>query len=1050
MGVLGLYSYFESKSLGQRKSWSTTLPSHSSLWHDGHRSATTANSSSLKSSDSLTETTLTTVSSATSQQQQQQQQQTPQQRFFILDGNAYIHHLYCGQFEWIWGGQYSSFVNLLKAHIRALENAGFRLQFLFDGPLPVQKRQTRLTRDTEKIRKMSRVVGDLERYHVLGLGGSENTLTSSEGPGVEALANQAGGASSSGGQGNSNSGGSGSGAGGAGGRGYSHFLIPPLVMEVTLQTLRELGVDLLVCDGEADGLVAQLAMEKSMDINVDEAYAVSKDSDYFIYNTGSSTKGGYIPLDSLFVSTDPTTHATTVVATVYSQSAIADHLGIQPQFLPLFASLTGNDYVRPEVFEDQIARSLAAATGQKLSTANNTNHARIKATANFLKQYGAGTKKSDGRELTMEEIILGYDQVNRVMDQILEDREQLYLNESAEKRQELRSELIESMKQYSCSSLDDFLTKRSSKETSLASSKEPTPSNSIVNTPRPLTPSARGVWAGTSEGPSLSLSTVATLHKTKEAFRAGQFSFKLMDVVNNQVFWCTPFLEDTDRESAWLTSRELRKWIYGILARDLYLKNRVEIQDESDDQESEARQGQKVKAEFEVIEYVRRGDHLSAEIVTGASIMELDEMKKVVQAKASRKAARRISVMDVDPATPSSEAASIGDTITSMQVEQDLTHQQLQDKNMEINGDMDEARRTSLFLGILGADTAQVRALPRPFMILAATLRYLINALAHSKTRSAGMSVANFEIIAFVASVLFLRETYHPQSVAAPVRMEPGAGLEDNNNNNNNSIPITSSSSSSSSIPTAGLGGPSLVEAPPMTKRSLHLSTQYQHALAAVSLLANALRLEDMIPPLAQLFDGLLFQQALALARGGTMLEMRMQSAESVSMYYQILAAVEEDFIDTGEIDVAVVFRASGKKGSNSYSSQNPQSGGIGVAERPKLGIFGPDMEPVNPYGGHSTSSTHSSAGSLKASKSAGIQKKSTSKKRSGGSGSHGGRGGSRGGSSGSGGGGAFPSTILNMVVDHPMASLKTTSIILPTATLELAFHLEDGGHEVF
>jgi hypothetical protein len=49
-------------------------------------------------------------------------------------------------------------------------------------------------------------------------------------------------------------------------------------MEVTLQTLRALGVDLLVCDGEADGLVAQLAMEKSMDIGVDEAYAVSKDS----------------------------------------------------------------------------------------------------------------------------------------------------------------------------------------------------------------------------------------------------------------------------------------------------------------------------------------------------------------------------------------------------------------------------------------------------------------------------------------------------------------------------------------------------------------------------------------------------------------------------------------------------------------------------------------------------------------------------------------------------------------------------------------------------
>lgn len=73
--------------------------------------------------------------------------------------------------------------------------------------------------------------------------------------------------------------GNGNSSGGSGGnRSSSQFLIPPLVMEVTLQTLRSLGVEFMVCDGEADGLVAQLAMEKSMESDVDEAYAVSKDS----------------------------------------------------------------------------------------------------------------------------------------------------------------------------------------------------------------------------------------------------------------------------------------------------------------------------------------------------------------------------------------------------------------------------------------------------------------------------------------------------------------------------------------------------------------------------------------------------------------------------------------------------------------------------------------------------------------------------------------------------------------------------------------------------
>ncbi|KAF8943535.1 hypothetical protein BGZ47_005353 [Haplosporangium gracile] len=986
MGVLGLYSYFETKSLGQRKSWSTALPSPSSPSSQlGHVTSDAGGSLKRSYSPALDSSSTNPLA---------------KRRFFIFDGNAYIHHLYCGQFEWIWGGQYSSFVNLLTAHIRALKNSGFRLQFLFDGPLPVQKRQTRLTRDTEKIRKMSRVVGDLEHYHVLGLGGGCNTLTSSEGLGVEALANQAGGAG-----GGSGSGSGGGGAGGAGGKGYSHFLIPPLVMEVTLQTLRALGVELLVCDGEADGLVAQLAMEKSMDVGVDEAYAVSKDSDYFIYNTGSSAKGGYIPLDSLFVATDPSTGTTTVAATVYSQSAIAEHLGIRPHFLPLFASLTGNDYLRPEVFEDQIARSLAAATGQKLSAANNTNHARIKATANFLKQYGAGDGAGafngggEGREeISSSSLLSEHDQVKGIMDEILKDREQLYASETEERRQELRLALIESMEQYSPSIPDDFSTEESisSKKSSLPFSEEPTPSTSIAPSPDPSTHSAAaGLWAAPEK--SL-LSVVASLNKTKEAFRAGQFSFKLMDVVSNRMFWCTPFLEDTDRESAWLASRDLRRWIYGILARDLLLLEGGGLVG-AQEEEEESGPG----AELEVVEYVRRGDHLSAEIVMGASAMELDEMVKVVKAKAYKKSTRRISVMDIDSVTPSStsaiEISSVDSKSTSstMEIEpQDVPQQQTQDQ--EAGESMDETSRTNLFLGILGADTAQVRALPKPFMILAATLRYLINALAHSKTRSASISVANFEVIAFVASVLFLREMYYPetigqqQSTPAPAGTGTGAGSE------TSSIPTTPTLSSGTTLS----GPPSLVEAPPMTKRSLHLSTQYQHALATVSLLASALHLEDMIPPLAQLFDGLLFQQTLALARGGTLLEGRMQFSESVSTYHQILAAVEEDFVDTGEIDVVVVFRANRKGASGAPSGAG---GGVGST---LLGIFGPDMEPLNQL--PSFSSTSASGGSgLKGMKSAGIQKKSgSSKKRSGGGGggsngssSNGRGGGSRGGSGG-------------------------------------------------
>ncbi|KAF9990250.1 hypothetical protein BGZ75_002883 [Mortierella antarctica] len=908
MGVLGLYSYFESKSLGQRRSW------------------TTASSGRLPESPTDAEIP------------------TRPQRYFILDGNAYIHHLYCGQFEWIWGGQYSSFVKLLVAHITAIQASGFQLQILFDGPLPLQKLRTRLTRDTEKIHKLTRVMGDLEHYHILGLsnsargslgnGSTSSGVLSTTAEGLDALANNAGG------------------GGGAGSRSYSHFLIPPLVMEVTLQTLRSLGVDLMVCDGEADGLVAQLALEKSMDPNVEEAYAVSKDSDYFIYNTGSSTKGGYIPLDSLFVAMDPNTSGTTISATVYSQAAISEHLGIRPHFLPLFASLTGNDYLRPDVFEAQIAKALITTTGQKLAGTSNTNHSRIKATAAFLKQYGAGSEPTTLEHDNNPQEEEDKDRVLEVMDKVLQDRKELYPNEGDEKQQELRCALMESMDQYSS-----------------------------------LTPDLNFSALSTSA------QTMTGLDRMKEAFRTGQFSFKLMDVVCNKMFWCTPFLEDTDRESAWLVSRELRRWIYGVLARNLSSeetqKQGHEIASSGNSSISEQ------TLDFDVVEYVRRGDHLSAETVTAASTEELDEILTTAQLKAQKRGSRRISYMDVDVCEDLNGAILSGQSgKLNMNLEPVAPHDPL-----------DLASRTSLFLGILGAETEQVKALPKSFMVLAATLRYLVNALSHSKTRSASVSVANFEVIAFVASVIFLREKYYPETI-----LESVSPLDNSNDSDpsqeqqpkQSSIPSTNHSTASTSNSFISLSD----EAPPLTKRSLHLSTQYQHALGSVSLLANALHLEDMIPSLATLFDGLLFQQTLVLARGGTSLETRMQFPESVALYHQILAAVEEEFIDTGEIDVVVVFRSSSKKGT--HHARTPAHDPV------QLGIFGPDMEPVNQLAtpitsaaGSTTSAatTPASGGaSLKAIKSSGVQKKSSgsSKKRSasgaagGGHSGSGGRNGSR------------------------------------------------------
>ncbi|KAF9297831.1 hypothetical protein BGZ74_009629 [Mortierella antarctica] len=965
MGVLGLYSYFESRSLGQRKNWASRISSPSS--HTDNILA--------------------------------------KQRYFILDGNAFIHHLYCGgPFEWIWGGQYSAFANHLTAHVQALENAGFRLHFLFDGPLPMQKLQTRLTRDTEKIRKVTRVVNDLEHYYhgYSGMPGASHSLYDQP---QQHLA--------SGITGVSNSGAAGRGAG----RSNSQFLIPPLVMDVTLQTLRSLGVELMVCDGEADGLVAQLAMEKSLDPTIEEAYAVSKDSDYFIYNTGSSSKGGYIPLDSLFVQVDPESQETTVSATVYSQSAIAEHLGIRPEFLPLFASLTGNDYLRPEVFEDQIAKALAAATGQQLSSASNTNHTRIRATASFLKEYGAGpanVTKDSAVEANSKS-------VDQILERILDDRRTLYATEGEERLQELRSLLEESMCQYSLVP-DGFSSQESISSVSPAGSLSTASSPAATRSATPVSASVATSqtentnWLLASEAMARrpSVSAITGMDRMKEAFHAGQFSYKLMDVVCNKMFWCTPFLEDTERESAWLASRELRRWIYGILFRNLLQEeskmNSLTLTTPPQDSADDENEGYDSTVR-DVVEYVRRGDHLSAETVTGASDLELDGMLEkarqlqadqtairgpmtpladdissmMVDADKTEKAVRRVSVMDVDL------EEDLGVPVTR----DSLSQSTVEDKNPEMETEEsskdgcvetgDISSRTSIFLGILGSDTALVRGLPRPFMVLAATLRYLVNALAHSKTRSASISVANFEVIAFVATVLFIQEKYHPESIASYQQQQPSRNIP------------TMTPAASAPLAATNTHSIATFEAPPMTKRSLHLSTQYQHVLGTVSLLANALYLEDMIPQMASLFDGLLFQQTLALARGGTLVEQRFQFPESMALYEEILAAIEEGFIESGEIDVVVLFRPSNNK-----------------KRTRSLGIFGPDMDVLNPQAGLSSNASQSSekgssssatGNSLKASKS-GIQKKSSgTKKRSKGAG--GGNSSSRNGG-GSGGGNMF------------------------------------------
>ncbi|MCO5609727.1 hypothetical protein L7F22_063959 [Adiantum nelumboides] len=69
-------------------------------------------------------------------------------------------------------------------------------------------------------------------------------------------------------------------------------MIPPLAYIAAITNLRELGVEMIFAEGEADGLVVEVAGERN-------GYAVSEDSDFFIFCSKVKGCKGYVPLGKM-------------------------------------------------------------------------------------------------------------------------------------------------------------------------------------------------------------------------------------------------------------------------------------------------------------------------------------------------------------------------------------------------------------------------------------------------------------------------------------------------------------------------------------------------------------------------------------------------------------------------------------------------------------------------------------------------------------------------------------------------------------------------------
>ncbi|KAI8148110.1 PIN domain-like protein [Fennellomyces sp. T-0311] len=214
---------------------------------------------------------------------------------FIIDGNAFTYHYAMkNNTSWIHGGQYRAVAEVIRHDIAALQRAGIQITFLFDGALPDDKEHTRMKRYRSYIERAELLLTHLDQINQ-GFKGKD------------------------------------------GGIAADMYLIPPLMLDVCIQTIRDLGLDPVVCQGEADGHVVRLAEER-------QGYVISKDSDMHVY---PKIGKGYIPLNTLSITN--TEDSCLVKATVYHPQRLASLLQLDTNILPVFGAILGNDYLDPQL-----------------------------------------------------------------------------------------------------------------------------------------------------------------------------------------------------------------------------------------------------------------------------------------------------------------------------------------------------------------------------------------------------------------------------------------------------------------------------------------------------------------------------------------------------------------------------------------------------------------------------------------------------------------------------------------------------------------------------
>lgn len=388
---------------------------------------------------------------------------------FIIDGNAFVYHIaFENRTNWTHGGQYANIAGIIVKTVDSLNKAGIRLTFLFDGALPQDKLETRVKRHKSYIERCASTYWNLKQIN------SSNKNADERQNGIQYYGDL--------------------------------FLIPPLTLEVIIQTLKELDVDVKVCEAEADGEVVNMAAREN-------AYVVSQDSDMHVYpNIGK----GYIPFELLKIPiNDEEEDNEYISAGVYHPEALAKSLNLEPFQLPLFGTLLGNDYLDADLVRFPIGHWCSI---EGIHVTKNNQSGWPKVVAEFIRR----NSQSQGGK-------------NCIIPSVANQLKPIIAKSSMKSREEkangFEDRIINSISRYDANSP---LLKKSSE----LKNDNNTSETCIDNI-------------------------------SKQFINTKSLSRQIMDVISSKTFWTSIFIEDIEREYSWDVSRSLRQGLYGTVSEKL-------------------------------------------------------------------------------------------------------------------------------------------------------------------------------------------------------------------------------------------------------------------------------------------------------------------------------------------------------------------------------------------------------------------------------------------------------------------------------------------------